>query len=98
SNADTEFRVLKISAVTTGAFKAWESKPLPAKYQPPPSHLVRQGDLLMSRANTTELVGAVAYVHDTPSNLALPDKIWRFDWREPESVPLFYHALFQTAA
>lgn len=69
------FRVLKISAVTSGQFKAAESKPLPAEYQPPPEHIVRCRDLLMSRANTTELVGAVAYVEKTPANVALPDKI-----------------------
>lgn len=96
SSADTDFRVLKISAVTSGEFKPWESKPLPEGYQPPQSHLVRPGDLLMSRANTAALVGAVAYVHQTPPNLALPDKVWRFDWRDEASVPVFYHSLLQT--
>ncbi|NPC97854.1 restriction endonuclease subunit S [Nocardioides sp. zg-DK7169] len=89
------YRVLKISAVTTGHFKPHESKPLPADYVPPASHLVRRGDLLMSRANTTELVGAVALVHDAPGNLALPDKVWKFEWRVPDSVPAFYHVLFR---
>lgn len=98
SAASSEYRVLKISAVTTGQFKSWESKPLPKGYKPPHTHLVQPGDLLISRANTTELVGSVAYVHETPPNLALPDKIWRFDWRDRESEPLFYHALFATKA
>ena len=93
---EAKFRVLKISAVTTGQFKPGESKPLPADYVPPTNHLIRPGDLLMSRANTTELVGAVAYVEDAPANLALPDKIWRFEWHDPASVPAFYHALFRT--
>lgn len=91
------FRVLKISSVTTGEFKPEESKPLPYDYAPPSTHLVRQGDLLMSRANTTELVGAVAFVHDTPPNLALPDKIWRFEWKV-DAEPLFYRALLSTPA
>lgn len=94
--AASPYRVLRISAVTSGEYKHWESKPLPPGYEPPTSHLVRPGDLLMSRANTTELVGAVAYVRQTPPNLALPDKIWRFEWRTPNSVPTFYHALFRT--
>ncbi|MGV0814912.1 restriction endonuclease subunit S [Mycolicibacterium boenickei] len=93
--AESPYRVLKISSVTSGEFKPAESKPLPLDYRPPEDHLVRQGDLLMSRANTAELVGAVAYVHECPSNLALPDKIWRFVWRDPESVPLYYWALFR---
>ena len=92
----SEFRVLKISSVTYGDFKPSESKALPAGYVPPADHLVRQGDLLISRANTAELVGAVAYVQDEPSNLVLPDKVWRFVWRNPDSVPLYYRSLFRT--
>lgn len=95
AGADSEYRVLKISAVTTGQFKAEESKPLPPGYVPPTSHLVRPGDLLMSRANTTALVGAVAYVSSTPPNLALPDKVWRFEWKV-DAEPTFWHALLST--
>jgi type I restriction enzyme, S subunit len=95
--AESLFRVLKISAVTSGQFLLTESKPLPGDYTPPPLHMVRPGDLLMSRANTTALVGAVAYVNETPTNLALPDKVWKFAWHDNRSVPLFYHALFSSA-
>lgn len=94
--ARSDYRVLKISAVTSGEFKSAESKPLPINYRPPNEHLVRQGDLLISRANTTELVGAVAYVDEVAQNLALPDKIWRFVWHDTASVPLYYWALFRT--
>ncbi|MEN3123502.1 restriction endonuclease subunit S [Janibacter sp. LM] len=95
ASSASEFRVLKISAVTTGRFKPDEAKALPASYVPPEGHFVRQGDLLMSRANTTELVGAVALVEGVPHGLVLPDKIWRIAWRDPESEPLFYHALLR---
>ncbi len=97
SATHSEYRVLKISAVTTGQFKPGESKPLPTGYVPPTRHLVRSGDLLMTRANTTELVGAVAYVVATPPNLALPDKVWRFEWRV-DAQPLYWHALLSTSA
>lgn len=53
-------RVLKVSAVTSGTFKPAESKPLPDTYLPPKTHQVRKGDILVSRANTTELLGASA--------------------------------------
>jgi type I restriction enzyme S subunit len=96
-NAVTLNRVLKISAVTGMKFLSHESKPVPDSYQPPLEHFTKPGDLLFSRANTTELVGAVAYVATTPSNLLLPDKLWRFVWRLPSMVePLFVWALFQT--
>jgi type I restriction enzyme S subunit len=65
-------------------------------YEPPESHFVRAGDLLFSRANTTELVAATSYVFDTPPNLLLPDKLWRFVWKQPQVVePLFVWWLFQ---
>ncbi|MGB0876600.1 MAG: restriction endonuclease subunit S [Mycobacterium sp.] len=93
----SKFRVLKISAVTTGKFKMHESKPLPVGYVPPAEHLVQKGDLLISRANTAKLVGAVAYVDGESQSLALPDKIWRFVWHDTESVPLYYRSLFHSA-
>jgi len=94
----TRNRVLKVSAVTGAVFLPSESKPVPDDYVPPQEHFVRQGDLLFSRANTTELVGAVAYVYRTPTNILLPDKLWRFVWHDPNLVePLFIWALFQTA-
>jgi type I restriction enzyme S subunit len=93
------FRVLKVSAVTWGEFQPEESKPVPANYEPPKSHFVRSGDLLFSRANTTELVAATSYVFDTPPNLLLPDKLWRFVWKEPRVVePLFVWWLFQATS
>jgi type I restriction enzyme S subunit len=83
-------RILKVSAVTSGAFRVSESKPAPNGYAPPPSHFVRQGDLLFSRANTVDLVGATAFVYEQPHNVLLPDKLWRFVWKVSSSVLPFY--------
>lgn len=95
----TRHRILKISAVTGMTFVPEESKPVPDAYLPPREHFVRSGDLLFSRANTTDLVGAIAFVKEAPPNLLLPDKLWRFVWRRPRFVdPLFIWALFQTPA
>jgi len=94
-NAASTYRVLKVSAVTSLTYDPSESKPAPVGYRPPPRHLVRPGDLLFSRANTAELVGATAYVGNTPLNTLLPDKLWRFVWRRPLRVhPLYVHSLF----
>ena len=98
-NVVTRNRILKVSAVTGMKFLAHESKPVPDSYQPPPQHFAKPGDLLFSRANTTELVGAVAYVETTPPNVLLPDKLWRFVWKDSSIIePIFVWALFQTAA
>ena len=92
-------RVLKVSAVTSLEFLPDESKPVPDEYDPPASHFVRPGDLLFSRANTRELIGATALVRDVPANLLLPDTLWRFVWRKPMRVdPLFVQALFRSPA
>ena len=92
-------RVLKVSAVTTFRFDPSASKPLPSDYDVPPHHLVQRGDLLFSRANTTELIGATALV-DTPcKNLALSDKLWRFRWPNGyRPAPLFVWQLFAQPA
>ncbi|MFI8349968.1 restriction endonuclease subunit S [Streptomyces sp. NPDC085596] len=91
-----KFRVLKVSAVTSGEFNPEESKPLPVDYTPPAAHMVKSGDLLFSRANTEELIGAVALIEVDHSNLALPDKLWRFTWKDPDHAhPLYIRQLFR---
>lgn len=98
-DAHAPYRVLRVSAVTSGVFRPAESRPVPRSYAPPERHRVRSGDLLISRANTSELVGAVALVDDAEDSLLLPDKIWRFVWREPDTaVPEFVWKLFRTRA
>ncbi len=98
-DSNAQNRVLKISAVTGYRFQPNESKPLPDQYCPPKEHFVRAGDLLFSRANTTELVGAVALVNEAHPNLVLPDKLWRFIWRDRNEVePGYVWALLQTPA
>jgi type I restriction enzyme S subunit len=90
------YRVLKVSAVTSLDYRPDQSKALPAGYEPPTSHIVRAGDLLFSRANTSELIGATAYVFSTPPNMVLPDKLWRFVWHyEPRADPHFVRFLFR---
>ncbi|QIL83407.1 hypothetical protein G7047_28265 [Diaphorobacter sp. HDW4A] len=71
------YRILKVSAVTKTVYAPNESKAAPEHYEPSQNAIVRKGDLLFSRANTSELVAATAYVWDTPANMVLPDKIWR---------------------
>ncbi len=95
-DASSTFRVLKVSAVTSLEYKPEQSKAVPAEYKPPVSHIVRTGDLLFSRANTTELIGATAFVEQTPDNLLLPDKLWRFVWHKPSrAAPLYVRHLFR---
>ncbi|MGV3017669.1 restriction endonuclease subunit S [Rothia sp. 88186D007BW] len=93
----SKYRVLKISAVTKENFSSSETKPLPTDYVPPSGHLVKNGDLLISRANTTEMVGSVAFARGVGENIALPDKIWKFIWKKTtEVLPEYIYFLLQT--
>ncbi|MBN4079336.1 restriction endonuclease subunit S [Beggiatoa alba] len=99
SGSETTNRILKVSAVTSGVFKPAKSKPLPDNFNPPDYYYVKKGDLLISRANTAELIGATAFVHESHENLILPDKIWRMKWADSNCVhPLYVHYLFQQAS
>lgn len=95
SENGSPYRILKVSAATSGIYRESESKPSPDGYTPPASHVVRAGDMLFSRANTEELVGATAIVDRTNGITLLPDKLWRFVWAEPVE-PAYIHALFQS--
>ncbi|MFF3255161.1 hypothetical protein ACFYWP_30025 [Actinacidiphila glaucinigra] len=76
--ASDEWGVLKVSAVTSGTFEARESKRLPAGLEPRHRIEVRQGDVLVARANgARSLVGAVCQVGSTRRRLMLSDKILR---------------------
>jgi type I restriction enzyme, S subunit len=72
-----ECGVLKVSAVTLGEFRPAENKAFLADHKPADCSSVRKGDLLFSRANTTELVGAVATPDRDYPNLYLSDKTLR---------------------
>lgn len=74
---DSELGVLKVSAVSWGAFRPNEAKAVHANYKPKEHHRVRAGDVLISRANTAELVGAVVRVNRDYPNRLLSDKTLR---------------------
>jgi type I restriction enzyme, S subunit len=73
-----EWGVLKAGCVNGGRFVETEHKALPAEESPLPELEVRPGDLLMSRANTRELLGSVALVPEGGrARLLLCDKLFR---------------------
>lgn len=72
-----EWGVMKVGCVNGGRFRPSENKKLPAELQPMPQYALKRGDLLISRANTRELVGSAAVVPDDFDNLLLCDKLYR---------------------
>jgi type I restriction enzyme S subunit len=75
--SSSPYRILKVSAVTLKTYRPEESKPAPEGFVPRLEAVVKSGDLLFSRANTTDLVAATAFVWNTPDNIILPDKLWK---------------------
>lgn len=88
--SDSDYKILKVSAVTSKVYKPHESKFAPNTFEPNPLAIVEKGDLLFSRANTTELVAATAYVWETPENIVLPDKLWKFSISDESKVNKLY--------
>ena len=88
--SDSDYKILKVSAVTSKVYKPNESKFAPNTFEPNPLAIVEKGDLLFSRANTTELVAATAYVWETPENIVLPDKLWKFSISDESKVNKLY--------
>ena len=72
-----EWGVLKVSAVNGNGFAARENKALPSPGMADVRYAVHQGDLLMTRANTYEHVGAACIVDEAPDQLLLCDKTLR---------------------
>lgn len=72
-----EWGVLKLSSIKRGQFNAEENKRLPSGVDPLAEYEIKPGDLLVTRANTPQLVGDVAVVHGKVQGLLLPDLIYR---------------------
>jgi type I restriction enzyme S subunit len=72
-----QWGVLKVGAVHPDGLKLSENKVIEEARLKNPAYLVRNGDLLLSRANTFELVGLVCYVTNHPERLMLSDKTLR---------------------
>ena len=72
-----EWGVIKISAVSWGEFNPSENKALPKSLDPRPELEIKQGDFIMSRANTSFLVGRSVVVERPTQKLLLNDKTLR---------------------
>ena len=86
---DNVNKVLKTGAVSYDCFDETQVKNLPLDYMPLIEHRVNDGDILVSRMNTSELVGAAAYVWRAPSNTYIPDRLWRVKCRDCNPVFLW---------
>lgn len=79
---ENEKGIVRVSAVTWGIFDPSAAKTLPSNFIPPDYTRINNGDFLISRANTLELVAAVVIVGHAPHNLFLSDKILRLEMHD----------------
>lgn len=77
-----EYGVLKVGCVNGGKFRPSENKALPPELEPKLQYLIQRNDLLISRANTKELVGSAAVIDDDYPNLILCDKLYRIRFNQ----------------
>lgn len=92
-----EWGVLKLGAVRFGTYNETENKALPSRLKPDPAIEVKQGDVIISRANILRLVGACAIVPATRPRLMLCDKIFRVVlFRRSTVLPEFLAEVLKT--
>ncbi len=73
-----EWGILKVGCVNGWNFDETENKALPAELEPDTALEVKPGDVLISRANTRELLGSAVIVPlDVRNRLLLCDKLYR---------------------
>ena len=74
---ESELGVLKVGCVRQGRFEYTENKRLPPELKFKSELAVRAGDLLISRANTRDLVGSAGVPTVNHDNLMISDKLFR---------------------
>lgn len=94
--SDEEFGVLKVGCVNGGIFRSEENKKLPSELEPITNLSLKADDLLISRANTRELVGSAAVVPVNFDNLLLCDKLYRLRLFKNIVVPQFLSFFLST--
>lgn len=84
-----EWGVLKVGCVNGDRFDENQNKKLPPDLDPPEELEIREGDILVSRANTRALIGLAALAVQPRPRLLLCDKLFRFRARAGVADPFF---------
>ncbi len=84
--SEGEIGVLRVSAVSEGIFRPDECKVVAPKDASRLSVYPRAGEIIVSRANTLELIGASVFVDRDWPDRFLPDKLWQTNLAHGEHV------------
>jgi len=85
-----EWGVLKLGAVSSHKYVENENKAITENTSPRSQIEVHKGDLLFSRKNTRDLVGASAFVFESRPRLMLSDLIFRFKFKSDANINPIY--------
>jgi len=91
-----EWGVLKVSAIWPEGFRPHENKWVTKAMHQIPAYQVMDGDLLISRSNTYELVGLACLVENARPRLILCDKTLRLRLKPNRGLNPFFCLLLQT--
>jgi type I restriction enzyme S subunit len=86
---DDEWGVLKAGAVNGPTLDETENKRLPDTLMPLVEYEIQPGDVIMSRANTKELLGSTVHVESVRRGLLLCDKLYRLGYDAEAVDPAF---------
>ncbi len=89
AETESEWGVLKVGCVNGGTCNPSENKVLPPELKAIAALEIVSGDLLISRANTRELVGSAAVADRDYPNLMLCDKLYRLRFIADRCSPAF---------
>lgn len=93
ADPDSTWCVLKVGCVNGGVFNPDANKALPPDLEPVEELVMRADDLLVSRANTRDLVGSAAVVERDYPRLILSDKLYRIRFADDRTLPRFVAGL-----
>lgn len=89
---EDDWGIIKVSAMTWGRFNPDENKAVPSE-RADPRFEIREGDLLVSRANTADYVGASVLVGPVRAKLLLSDKSLRLTPKDGVNPEWLWRAL-----
>ena len=85
--------VLRLSAISSGVYTEAENKALHSGAKVTDGKMVRDGDILLARKNTPELVGQSVLVNHTDGNIMFPDIVFRMRSRPEVDEVYLSHVL-----
>lgn len=86
---DSEWAIIKTTAVQSMQYSQEECKPLPENFEPRPEIEIKVGDFLMTRKGPRNRTGVVCLVEATRSKSMLCDTVYRFRCDEARVYPKY---------